>query len=50
VSENLDSLAEEHAPVAEALIIMARTIRHSATLLEVLVALRLGPELEGPTN
>jgi hypothetical protein len=52
VSENLDTLAEEHAPVAEAPIVMARTIRNSAMLLEVLVALRLGPEpgLEGPTN
>jgi hypothetical protein len=52
VSENLGKLAEEHAPVTKALTIMARTIRHSAMLLEVLVALRLGPApaLEGPTN
>jgi hypothetical protein len=52
VSENLDTLAQEHAPVAEALIVMARTIRNSAMLLEVLVAIRLGPEpgLEGPSN
>jgi hypothetical protein len=44
VSENLDALAEQHAPVAEALLIMAETIRNSAMLLEILVALRLGPE------
>lgn len=52
VSENLDTLAEDHVPMAEALTILARTIRNSAMLLEVLVALRLGPEpgLEEPIN
>jgi hypothetical protein len=43
VSESLDKLAHDHAPVAEALTILAGSVRNSATLLEVLVALRLGP-------
>jgi hypothetical protein len=43
VSENLDLLAEQHAPIAESLSILAGSVRNSATLLEVLVALRLGP-------
>ena len=52
VSENLGALVEEHSLAAKAMMIMARTIRHSATLRDVLVALRLGPEpgLEGPTQ
>jgi hypothetical protein len=45
VSESLDKLAQKHAPVAEALTILAGSVRNSATLLEVLVALKLGPEL-----
>jgi len=44
VSESLDALAQQHAPVAEGLTILAGTVRNSAALLEVLVALRLGPE------
>ncbi|MGA2169440.1 MAG: hypothetical protein ABSG62_14620 [Terracidiphilus sp.] len=43
VSDSLDALAEQHAPLEEALTILAGTVRNSATLLEVLVALRLGP-------
>ena len=43
VSDSLDTLAEQHAPISEALTILAGTVRNSATLLEVLVALRLGP-------
>jgi hypothetical protein len=43
VSDSLDTLAEQHAPISEALTILAGTVRSSATLLEVLVALRLGP-------
>ena len=42
VSESLGALAEQHAPVAEAIKILAESVRHSATLLEVLVAMRLG--------
>jgi hypothetical protein len=52
VSVSLDALAEQHAPLAEALMILAGTVRNSATLLEVLVALRLGPVpgLESASN
>jgi hypothetical protein len=52
VSESLDSLAEQHAPVAEALMILAGTVRNSANLLEILVQIRLGPDpaLEAPLN
>ena len=44
LSESLDTLAEQNAPMAEALTILAGTVRNSATLLEVLVTLKLGPE------
>lgn len=44
LSESLDTLAEQNAPLAEALTILAGTVRNSATLLEVLVTLKLGPE------
>jgi hypothetical protein len=52
VSESLDSSAEQHAPVSEALMILAGTVRNSANLLEILVQLRLGPDpaLEAPLN
>jgi len=50
VSENLDALAKREPPAAEELAIMARTIRNSAMLLEVVVALRIGPELDEKTN
>jgi hypothetical protein len=43
VSDSLDVLAEEHSPIAEALSILSGSVRNSATLLEVLVTLRLGP-------
>jgi type II secretory pathway component PulF len=43
VSDSLATLAEENAPLEAALTILAGTVRNSATLLEVLVALRLGP-------
>jgi hypothetical protein len=42
VSESLDLLALQHAPIGEALLIVSGNVRNSATLLEVLVALRLG--------
>jgi hypothetical protein len=44
VSKHLDTLAEQNAMLAEALTTVAGTIRSSATLLEVLVTLRLGPD------
>jgi hypothetical protein len=43
ISDSLDSLARQHAPITEALSILSGSVRNSATLLEVLVALRLGP-------
>ena len=52
VSDSLDVLAVQHAPIAEALSILSGSVRNSATLLEVLVALRLGPvpELDSVVN
>lgn len=44
VSESLDQLAIKQAPVSEALTILAGSVRNSATLLEVLVEIRQGPE------
>jgi len=44
VSESLKGLAIQDAELAEALTIMAGTVRNSANLLEVLVTLRLGSE------
>jgi hypothetical protein len=43
VSDSLDALAEEHAPVSEALTIISGNVRNTATLLKVLVAMRMGP-------
>lgn len=43
VSERLDLLAEEHPLVSEALITISGSVRNTATLLEVLVATRMGP-------
>ncbi len=47
VSARLDVLAEEHPVVSEALITISGSVRNTATLLEVLVATRMGL-LEGP--
>jgi hypothetical protein len=47
VSDRLDLLAEEHPLVSEALITISGSVRNTATLLEVLVATRMGP-LFGP--
>lgn len=43
VSERLDQLAEEHPHISEALITISGSVRHTATLLEVVVATKLGP-------
>jgi hypothetical protein len=43
VSDRLDSLAEQHPLVSEALITISGSVRNTATLLEVLVATRMGP-------
>jgi hypothetical protein len=42
VSDRLDSLAEQHPLVSEALITIAGSVRSTATLLEVLVATKMG--------
>jgi hypothetical protein len=47
VSERLDSLADEHPLVSEALITISGSVRNTATLLEVLVATRMA-SLSGP--
>jgi hypothetical protein len=47
VSDRLDSLAEDHPPVSDALITISGSVRNTATLLEVLVATKMGP-LSGP--
>ena len=43
VSDRLDSLAEQHPLVSEALITISGSLRNTATLLEVLVATKMGP-------
>jgi hypothetical protein len=44
VSDSLDELASQHAHLSEALTILSGNVRNSASLLEVMVELRLGPE------
>jgi hypothetical protein len=46
VSETLAALAEQNAQVSDALSLLAKSIRQSATLLEVVVAVRMGPEYD----
>jgi hypothetical protein len=43
VSDRLDSLAEQHPLVSEALITISGSVRNTATLLEVLVATKISP-------
>jgi len=43
VSDRLDSLAEQHPQVSEALITISGSVRNTATLLGVLVATKMGP-------
>jgi len=43
VSDRLDSLAEQHPLVSEALITISGSVRGTATLLEVLVAIKVAP-------
>jgi hypothetical protein len=42
VSDRLDLLAEEHPLISEALITISGSVRNTATLLEVLVATKMG--------
>jgi len=46
VSDRLDSLAEEHPVLSDALITISGNVRHTATLLEVLVVTKMGPTSE----
>jgi hypothetical protein len=41
VSDRLDSLAEQHPLVSEALVTISGSVRNTATLLEVLVAMKI---------
>ena len=51
VSDRLDSLAEQHPLVSEALITISGNVRGTAMLLEVLVATKMGlPSEPGPAN
>ncbi|MFY9559828.1 MAG: hypothetical protein WAQ52_06310 [Terriglobales bacterium] len=43
VSDHLDSLAEQHPVVSEALLAISGSVRNTATLLEVLVATKISP-------
>ncbi len=43
VSDRLDTLAEQHPLVSEALITISGNVRNTATLLEVLVAMKIAP-------
>jgi hypothetical protein len=43
VSDRLESLAEQHPSVSEALITISGSVRTTATLLEVLVATKITP-------
>ena len=43
VSDRLDSLAEQHPLVSQALITISGSVRNTATLLEVLVATKMAP-------
>jgi len=43
VSDRLDTLSEQHPLVSEALMTISGSVRNTATLLEVLVATKMGP-------
>ncbi|MDQ1387829.1 MAG: hypothetical protein QOF56_1283 [Acidobacteriaceae bacterium] len=43
VSDRLDSLAEQHPLVSQALITISGSVRNTATLSKVLVAMKIAP-------
>jgi hypothetical protein len=43
VSDRLDSLADEYPLVSEALLTLSGNVRHTASLLKVLVVTKMGP-------
>ena len=49
ISHRLDTLAEEQPLVCDALITISGNVRHTATLLEVLVVTKMGPLPESGT-
>jgi len=50
VSDRLESLADLHPVVSEALLSISGNVRHIAAILEVLVVTRMGPIEPGPAN
>jgi hypothetical protein len=50
VSDRLDSLSADHPNVSEALVSISGSVRNTATLLEVLVATKMGPSELGPAD
>jgi len=46
ISDRLENLAEEHPHVSDALATISGNVRHTATLLEVLVVTKMGPPPE----
>lgn len=51
VSDRLSTLAEEHPVVSDALMTISGNVRHTATLLEVLVVTKMELPFEpGPAN
>ena len=50
VSNSLDLLAKQDAPVAEALAILSGNVRNSANLLRVVVAMKMGIPTEADTT
>jgi hypothetical protein len=51
VSDRLNSLAEQHPTISEALLTISGSVRNTATLLEVLIATKLSPGSGlGPAN
>ncbi len=43
VSDRLDTLADQHPIVSEALLSISVSVRNTATLLEVVVAMKMAP-------
>jgi hypothetical protein len=43
VSDRLDALAEQHPVVSDELAAISGNVRNTATLLQVLVAMKMGP-------
>jgi hypothetical protein len=44
VSDRLDALAEQHPAVSDGLAKISRSVRNTATLLEVMVRIKIAPQ------